>query len=88
MKLLGKVDDDDENRVVKKFIKGIDRKEFRQRIRAELDHNKKMTVVAAIDRLKKLYEQADDTDYHSDSNSDDDDNQRACIRIYTQLDTS
>ena len=89
MKLLNKVDDDDERWVVKKFIKGIDRKEFRRTIRAERDHNKMMTLAAAIDKLKNLYEQADDTDYDSDSDSDDDDDkQMASIRIYTRSDTS
>ena len=83
MKLLGKVDDDDESWVVKKFIKGMDRKEFRRTIRAERDHTKKMRLAAAIDRLKILYEQVDDTDYDSDSDSDfEDHKQRARIRIY------
>ena len=89
MKLLGKVDDDDESWVVKKFIKGIDRKEFRRTIRAEHDHSKTMTLAAATDRLRILYEQADDTDYDSDSDSDSDDgNKRACIRIYPRSDNS
>ena len=89
MKLLGTVDDNDESWVVKKFIKGIDRKEFRWTIRAERDHNKEMRLAVAIDRLKILYEQADDTDYDSDSDSDSEDHkQRACIRIYPRSDIS
>ena len=89
MKLLGKVDDDDESWVVKKFIKGIDRKEFRRTIRAERDRSKTMTLAAATDMLRILYEQADDTDYDSDSDSDSDDGKkRACIRIYPRSDNT
>ena len=89
MKLLGKVDDDDESWVVKKFSKGIDRKEFRRTIRAERDRSKTMTLAAAADMLRILYKQADDTDYVSDSDSESDDgNKRACIRIYPRSDNS
>ena len=48
-----------------------------------------MRLAAAIDRLKILYEQADDTDYDSDSDSDfEDHKQRARIRINPRLDIS
>ena len=70
LKLLSKVDDDDESWVVKKFIKGINRKRFHQIIRAERYYHKAMTLAAAIDRLEELYELADDTNYDTDSDSD------------------
>ena len=89
MKHLGKVDDDDESLVFKKFIKGMDRKDFRQTIRAERDLSKTMTLAAAADMLRMIYGQADDTDYDSDFDSDSDDgNKRACNRMYPRSDNS
>ena len=69
LKLLSKVDDDDERWVVKKFIKGINQKRFHQIIQVERYYHKAMTLAAAIARLEELYELADDTSYNSDSNS-------------------
>ena len=69
-KPLAMVDEDDERWVVKQFINGIERKEFRRSLRVDWKSDKKMTLDAAISMLEALYKMADHGDYDSDSGGD------------------